>query len=133
VMNGNDLAIERMSKKNGGSGGHVVNIGSTGGFVTGPDLESAAYFVSKSGVVTLTRGLGSKPAFAVTKIRFVCLCPAYADTQFLDTDIRKYIKEQSKLQILPVNAVVNGFIQLFQSGENGEVSLLVKEKLPLMT
>ncbi|CAB4067585.1 HNT [Lepeophtheirus salmonis] len=55
VMNGNDLAIEKMSKANGGDGGHVINIGSTGGFITGPDQESASYFVSKSGVVTLTR------------------------------------------------------------------------------
>ncbi|XP_040572789.1 15-hydroxyprostaglandin dehydrogenase [NAD(+)] [Lepeophtheirus salmonis] len=132
VMIGNDLAIEKMSKANGGDGGHVINIGSTGGFITGPDQESASYFVSKSGVVTLTRSLGSKNVFNETNIRFVSLCPAFADTKFLDSNIRSYIKNQSKLEILSIEAVVKGFIHLFKHGANGKVSILVKEHLPLM-
>uniref|UniRef100_C1C2P3 15-hydroxyprostaglandin dehydrogenase [NAD(+)] n=1 Tax=Caligus clemensi TaxID=344056 RepID=C1C2P3_CALCM len=132
VMNGTNLAIEKMSTENGGLGGHVVNIGSTGGFVTAPDKESASYFVSKAGVVTLTRSLGSKSFLKESNIRFLCLCPSYADTNFLDTSIRKYIQEQSKLQILTVAAVVQGFTKLFQTGESGRVSILVKEQLPLM-
>ena len=73
VMTGVDLALERMSTAKGGRGGLVVNTASVAGLVTDDPfvrwsmpnktqadmiLGSYPYFVSKCGVVALTRSLG---------------------------------------------------------------------------
>ena len=80
VMTGVELALERMSTAKGGKGGLVVNTASLAGLVTDDPfvrwsmpnktqadmiLGSYPYFVSKCGVVALTRSLGVSSAIVV--------------------------------------------------------------------
>ena len=62
VMAGTYLAMDRMSLKNGGSGGLIINTASLAGIVFGDGSKDLAqlnsYFVAKHGVVALTRALG---------------------------------------------------------------------------
>ena len=62
VMTGTYFAMDRMSLKNGGSGGLIINTSSAAGIVFGNAGEGMAkaesYFVAKHGVVALTRALG---------------------------------------------------------------------------
>ena len=56
------MAMERMSLKNGGSGGLIINTASLAGILFGDGSKELAqvnsYFVAKHGVVALTRALG---------------------------------------------------------------------------
>ena len=62
VMAGTYMAMERMSLKNGGSGGLIINTASLAGILFGDGSKELAqvnsYFVAKHGVVALTRALG---------------------------------------------------------------------------
>ena len=61
VMAGTYLAIDRMSLKNGGSGGLIINTASAAGIIFGDGTkelaEADSYFVAKHGVVALTKAL----------------------------------------------------------------------------
>ena len=58
-MCGSEIALERMSKENGGRGGLIVNTASGAGLTHGFwDRGSYTYPVTKFGVVALTRALG---------------------------------------------------------------------------
>ena len=62
VMSGTYMAIDRMSWKNGGSGGLIINTASIAGIFFGDGKkefsEAYSYFVAKHGVVALTKALG---------------------------------------------------------------------------
>ena len=61
VMTGTYLAMQRMSKKNGGSGGLIINTASAAGIIfadgTKELKDAESYFIAKHGVVALTRSL----------------------------------------------------------------------------
>ena len=61
VMAGTYLAMDRMSIKNGGAGGLIVNTASVAGFIFGDGGKELAdgncYTVAKHGVVAITRAL----------------------------------------------------------------------------
>ena len=61
VMDGTNLAMDRMSLKNGGSGGLIINTASVAGIIFGDRTkelaEADSYFVAKHGVVALTKAL----------------------------------------------------------------------------
>ena len=61
VMAGTYLAMDRMSLKNGGSGGLIINTASAAGIIFGDGTkelaEADSYFVAKHGVVALTKAL----------------------------------------------------------------------------
>ena len=61
-MAGTYLAMDRMSIKNGGSGGLIINTASIAGVFFGDGgkemAEASSYFVAKHGVVALTKYSG---------------------------------------------------------------------------
>ena len=61
VMAGTYMAMEKMSTRNGGSGGLIINTASIAGIIFGDGrkefADAASYFVAKHGVVALTRAL----------------------------------------------------------------------------
>ena len=53
------MAMEKMSLRNGGSGGLIINTASAAGIVFNDgEYDFDSYFVAKHGVVALTRSLG---------------------------------------------------------------------------
>ena len=102
-MCGTEIALERMSKENGGRGGLIVNTASGAGLTHGFwDRCSYTYPVTKFGVVALTRALGvsrirfvfcsdlfyyllfqQKSVFDQTGVKFQCICPGFADTAII--------------------------------------------------
>jgi len=97
VMNGTEIALERMKKQP--KKGTIVNTASMAGIMTGgatnigcgvlkqpPPGEGFAedalpYFVSKHGVVTLTRTLNA--SFQESGVEVKALCPSWADTEIV--------------------------------------------------
>ena len=51
--------MEKMSIKNGGHGGTIINIASAAGLQSAQFYPSIPYFVSKSAVVSLTKSLAN--------------------------------------------------------------------------
>lgn len=88
VMIGTEIALERMKEQptksyNGeqASRGTILNIASMAGIATGFNEELLSYFVSKHGVVTLTRTLNA--SFKESGVEVKALCPMWADTEIV--------------------------------------------------
>jgi len=94
VMIGTEIALERMKKQP--TKGTIINIASMAGIGTGFSADSLAYFVSKHGVVTLTRTLDA--SFAETGVEVKALCPAWADTEIVSGVVKE--KKESVLRIV---------------------------------
>ncbi len=56
------------------------------GFARSFMKEYVSYFVSKAGVVSLTKSLGSKAVSDKENIRVDCVCPCFADTSMVNDD-----------------------------------------------
>merc|ERR1712212_282343 len=88
VMTGTEIALERMKKNP--KKGTIVNTASMAGIMTGFAEDALSYFVSKHGVVTLTRTLNA--SFHESGVEVKAICPAWADTEIVsgvDGDERK--------------------------------------------
>merc|ERR1711990_402724 len=88
VMTGTEIALERMKKQP--KKGTIVNTASMAGIMTGFAEDALSYFVSKHGVVTLTRTLNA--SFHESGVEVKAICPAWADTEIVsgvDGDERK--------------------------------------------
>merc|ERR1712226_1336822 len=79
VMNGTEIALERMKKQP--KKGTIVNTASMAGIMTGFAEDALPYFVSKHGVVTLTRTLNA--SFQESGVEVKALCPSWADTEIV--------------------------------------------------
>merc|ERR1712080_86015 len=101
VMAATEIAWSRMKKA--ANGGTIVNIGSMAGILTGWAEDAAGYFVSKHGVVTLTRTLHSE--FNRTGVSVKCLCPSWADTEIVSG-----VKDEYKSTIQAVVARSGGIM-----------------------
>ena len=59
VIAGTYMAMEKMSLRNGGFGGLIINTASVAGIVFNDgEFDFDSYFAAKHGVVALTRSLG---------------------------------------------------------------------------
>ncbi|XP_033995864.1 15-hydroxyprostaglandin dehydrogenase [NAD(+)]-like [Trematomus bernacchii] len=75
------LALEHMSKLNGGRGGVIVNIASLAGL--GPVPSCPVYTATKHGVVGFTRAMAAASTASGYGIRFNVLCPSFVQTDLL--------------------------------------------------
>jgi NADP-dependent 3-hydroxy acid dehydrogenase YdfG len=64
-------------------GGHIVNVASFAGFANAPRM--AAYSAAKAGVISLSETLRAELALAGSAIRVSVVCPAFFQTQLMDT------------------------------------------------
>merc|ERR1711970_172575 len=88
VMTGTEIALERMKKQP--KKGTIVNTASMAGIMTGFAEDALSYFVSKHGVVQLTRTLNA--SFHESGVEVKAICPSWADTEIVsgvDGDERK--------------------------------------------
>ena len=123
VMSGSDIAMQRMKKSH--KKGSIVNIASTAGFLTGMGERSTGYFVSKHGVVALTRTLAR--TYAQHGVSIKALCPNWVNTKLVEKnkkDISKSITRQGGL--LTPEYVAEGFYKLVTKFGNGAVMSAVK-------
>lgn len=124
VMAGSDIAMQRMKKSP--KKGSIVNIASTAGFLTGMGERSTGYFVSKHGVVTLTRTLAR--TYAQHGVSITALCPNWVNTELVEKnkkDISKSINRQGGL--MTPEYVAEGFYKLVTRCKNGAVMTAVKD------
>uniref|UniRef100_C1C276 15-hydroxyprostaglandin dehydrogenase [NAD(+)] n=1 Tax=Caligus clemensi TaxID=344056 RepID=C1C276_CALCM len=127
TMTGVEVAYERLEK-----GSHIINIASMAGLVPGIGNKGNNYFVSKRGVVTLTRVLGG--ASKSSGIQCSSLCPYFVDTDLVrESGIVQDINTRGG-QILTVDRVVEGFDALFENPNvyNGK-ALAVTVNCPFFT
>lgn len=131
VMTGTEIALERMKKQpkksyNGGeaSRGTILNIASMAGIGNGFSEESLGYFVSKHGVVTLTRTLNA--SFKESGVDVKALCPAWADTEIVSgvredgkATVNAMVKKHGGL--MTVEYVADGLHSLLTSCPRGSV------------
>jgi len=123
VLQASTIAVEKMGKSHGGEGGTIINIASILGLFCAQQPKGFPYNVSKSGVVTLTRCMGSKDFYSREAVRVVCLCPSVAQTPILDacTD-----QEITKMRadvggIMSPDYVANAFMSLVDNGNTGNI------------
>jgi len=138
VMTGTYLAMERMSKKNGGAGGLIVNTASLAGIVFGAGVEDEgkeladanSYFVAKHGVVALTRSLANKSVFAETGVQLRCICPSFADTNIIREGIDNADEAREKIKrefgLMKPEFVADGFYSLITECSNGDALVVAR-------
>jgi len=131
---GTFLAIEKMGKSKGGSGGRIVNISSMAGFTT-RDLEVAGYTAAKTGVIALTRSFETSipNVFSTEGIKAYALCPFFANTVLLTdrisiTDIEKKFNKR----VLTVSEVGHGFEESLKIDQNGGCVILYPDVAPFL-
>jgi NAD(P)-dependent dehydrogenase (short-subunit alcohol dehydrogenase family) len=83
VVHGVRVFVPRMLA--GGDEGHIVNIASVAGLLTG----SGPYFASKHGVACLTEGLYKDLKSAGSKLSALVLCPGLIRTGILDAECNR--------------------------------------------
>ncbi|XP_069487536.1 15-hydroxyprostaglandin dehydrogenase [NAD(+)] [Ambystoma mexicanum] len=83
VIRGTYIALEHMSKKNGGEGGTIINISSLAGLM--PAAYQPVYSASKHGVIGFTRAIAAAAHIGNYGVRINTLCPAFVDTPLLES------------------------------------------------
>jgi len=135
VMTGTYLAMQRMSKKNGGSGGLIINTASAAGIIFADgtkELQDAeSYFIAKHGVVALTRSLASESVLSETGVSVRCICPSFADTNIIREGIenveearKKIVKEYGLMQ---PEYVAEAYYSLITECSNGDALVVAKD------
>lgn len=122
-------AIEVMSKRHGGVGGLVVNIGSNAGARV--DQLAASYATAETGVVVaFTRSFSLFPHSADDGVRVNCICPSSCG----ETDALRRVWERrpsnqefvAKEGSTSAKAVVNAFMKcLLDDNMNGNVLAII--------
>jgi len=121
VMTGTEIALERMKKQP--KKGTIVNTASMAGIMAGFAEDSLAYFVSKHGVVTLTRTLNK--CFHESGVEVKAICPSWADTEIVSgvdgeerkTAINKIVNSMGGL--MTVEFVAEAFYSLLTECPRG--------------
>jgi len=127
LMQATYLAMERMSKDNGGKGGLIINTASAAGIIFGDQdpalVEANSYIVAKHGVIALTRSLGNKINFAKTGVMVQCVCPNFVDTNLIREGIPDAEKAKEKIKkkfgICQPDDVAKAFLHIIRDCGNG--------------
>merc|ERR1711970_249977 len=133
VMTGTEIALERMKKQP--KKGTIVNTASMAGIMTGFAEDALSYFVSKHGVVTLTRTLNA--SFHESGVEVKAICPSWADTEIVsgvDGDerkdtINKLVKSHGGL--MTTEFVAEAFFSLLTECPRGSVMGVIN-KMPYL-
>ncbi|XP_054612088.1 15-hydroxyprostaglandin dehydrogenase [NAD(+)]-like [Dunckerocampus dactyliophorus] len=138
VIRATYLALEYMSKLNGGQGGAIVNISSMAAFK--PLLGMPVYSASKSGVNIFTRAMADVSTRLGYGVRVNALCPALVQTDMitsLHAKMGQYCQlEKPTLEVadrvgmLSVSQVAERFLELVtDETKNGEAQLLAANEM----
>ncbi|HWH32376.1 MAG TPA: SDR family NAD(P)-dependent oxidoreductase [Egibacteraceae bacterium] len=111
VVFGLHAALPRLR---GRGGGDVIATASLAGLTPVP--MDPLYAANKAAVVHLVRSLG--PVLGDSGIRVNALCPSFAHTPII-TPIREAL-EGMRTPILPVDAVMDAFERILDSGQSGQ-------------
>ncbi|KAM9332818.1 15-hydroxyprostaglandin dehydrogenase [NAD(+)]-like [Pholidichthys leucotaenia] len=136
VIRGTYLALDHMSKLNGGRGGVIINTASMAGL--GPFPSAPVYTATKHGVVGFTRSIAAASDISGYGIRFNTLCPGFVQTDLL-TNIPLRLGRFSNLKdvanplaeetgILLVDEVAKCVLELVtDETKNGEALVVCKK------
>ncbi|KAI8491041.1 hypothetical protein Bbelb_310820 [Branchiostoma belcheri] len=129
VIRGTFTGLNHMSTRNGGRGGHIINVASIAGLLS--SIPAApVYTASKHGVVAASRCMGHAMHYKRHGVRVNVICPSFTDTDIVKVtedsmgkDFWMVPKTYEKLGgLLPVSTVVDGFLQLVEDEtRNGAV------------
>jgi len=127
VMNGTEIALERMNKA--GKPCQIINTASLAGFAPGVDAKMTPYTVSKHGVVAMTRTM----AVSNNGILHKAICPAWTDTEIVSTagqaqdssDLKAHIQKMGGL--MTPEFVAEGFYRLVTQCGNGATMVVLKD------
>ena len=130
VMNGGEIALERMSKSP--TKGTVINVASTAGLIN-VHHEMVGYGVSKHGVVAYTRIVSED--FADHGVSMKAICPLWVDTEMvasgvknssqkLSSQIKKSIQDTGGL--LSPSDIAESVVQLLTKCGSGTVLFSAK-------
>jgi len=127
VMNGTEIALERMNKA--GKPCQIINTASLAGFAPGVDAKMTPYTVSKHGVVAMTRTM----AVSNNGILHKAICPAWTDTEIVSTagqaqdssDLKAHIQKMGGL--MTPEFVAEGFYRLVTQCGNGATMVILKD------
>ncbi|XP_078071234.1 15-hydroxyprostaglandin dehydrogenase [NAD(+)] [Mustelus asterias] len=139
VIRGTYLALEYMSRENGGKGGVIVNMASLSGLF--PSAHGPVYTATKHGVVGFTRSIAATSKILDYGVRINTICPAFVATPLLDSVnseqiMGKYYVFKDAVQkliehygILEPSLIVQGLMKILQDEElNGAVMKITKSK-----
>ncbi|RVE64232.1 hypothetical protein OJAV_G00144530 [Oryzias javanicus] len=134
VIRATYIALEHMSKLNGGKGGVIVQTASLAGL--GPFPSCPVYTATKSGVVGFTRAMAAASAVSGYGIRFNALCPTFVQTEMITNiparlgqfshlnEVAEQLKE--KLGVLSVSDVAESLLELVtDETKNGEALMIL--------
>jgi 15-hydroxyprostaglandin dehydrogenase (NAD) len=129
---GTKLATEHMRRDQGGRGGRIINISSIAGLNDIPSIP--VYCGTKHAVRSFTSSLALQPNIQAQGIEYGVLCPHAAATDLiLKTDSDKIffydlVKDRLKTDVMPVQTVVDGFMELLQLEKMNGAILMVKSE-----
>ncbi|XP_002159682.3 15-hydroxyprostaglandin dehydrogenase [NAD(+)] [Hydra vulgaris] len=120
------IALEKMSIKNGGNGGIIINIASSAGLspeimlLTHPNpIETIPYCVSKSATVTFTKSLALSNILENDGVKVAAICPNAVDTPLVTgNETLVNMLKSLDVALLSVEKVANDFIQLLEDLHN---------------
>ncbi|KAF6725166.1 15-hydroxyprostaglandin dehydrogenase [NAD(+)] [Oryzias melastigma] len=136
VIRASYIALEHMSKLNGGRGGVIVQTASMAGL--GPFPSCPVYTATKSGVVGFTRAMAVASEVSGYGIRFNALCPTFVQTEMITNISGKLgqfthltgmaVKLTEKLGILSVSEVAESLLELVtDETKNGEALMILTQ------
>uniref|UniRef100_UPI0037E93146 15-hydroxyprostaglandin dehydrogenase [NAD(+)] n=1 Tax=Semicossyphus pulcher TaxID=241346 RepID=UPI0037E93146 len=142
VIRGTYLALEHMSKLNGGRGGVIVSTASMAGL--GPLPSCPVYTATKHGVVGFTRAMAAASSASGYGIRFNVLCPSFVQTDLLTNfsdSLGKFsnladvaLQISDKFGTLSVSEVADSLLELVKDEtKNGEALMLTPNLKQYMT
>jgi len=128
VAYGTMLAMEKMGASRGGPGGLIVQTGSMASFLAGFDtIEESAYTCTKQGVLGYVRALANEKTYKKEKVRMVGLCPWFAKTELVNSQISgpNDIEDKYKIRALEVHEVGAAFGRLVVTGLSGQMLVVM--------
>ena len=124
VTYGTILAMEKMSVKQGGRGGLIVQVSSIGGLIFIP--ASPLYCAAKTGLLAYVRSHGEE-AHRKTKVRLVAICPLLTDTPLVRGAMERQtgeLRSMYGMRALHPREVAAGFSKAVRSGLPGSALVI---------
>ena len=130
VMIGSEIAIKRMRKyPNKGS---LIQVGSLAGLLTGAGEFTAAYHLTKAGIISLTRTLANEFHYHGVSNKAILLAWADTDIMSFSEDTPTHVKEYVRKSVdasggsMTTEYAAEGFHQLVSGCDNGSIMMVLK-------